>query len=182
MDTKKVGRISGMDYIHEKVEESRHNQTLAYMMFVAGVMFFVGGILETVITTENPDWFLFFPYKITPPAPNFLGLFMTFSGFMLLVLGMTLSVHYLLEGAFFSSQFKEICVSGKNGGSKKRVIDRRAKPFVEQVARAHAELGECKRHLTNYMGLSENDSVYYCSLLGARWRELLAEEGGVSCH
>lgn len=182
MVVKKACRTSDMDYIHERVEESRHNQTLAYLMFVAGVIFFVGGVLETVVTTENPDWFLFFPYKITPSAPNFLGLFMVFSGFMLLVLGMTLSVHYLLEGAFFSDRFKETCVSEKKRGSKKRVIDRRAKPFAEQVARAHTELGECKRHLTNNMGLSENDSTYYCSLLGARWRELLAEEGGVSCH
>jgi len=173
---KKAGRISCMDYIHEKVEESRHNQTLAYLMFVTGVVFFVGGVLETVITTENPDWFLFFPYKITPPSPNFLGLFMVFSGFILLVLGMALSVHYVLEGAFFSGQFREIYVNEKGGESKKRVDHRRAKPFAEEVSREHARLGECKKHLVNHMGLSENDSTYYCSLLGARWRELLVEE------
>ena len=60
---KNVSRFSGMDYLHEKAEESRHNETLAYLMFMAGAIFFVGGLLETVVTTENPDWFLFFPIQ-----------------------------------------------------------------------------------------------------------------------
>ena len=43
-------------------------------------------------------------------------------------------------------------------------------------ARAHRELGECKRYLMNHMGLYENDSMYYCKVLGGRWRELVGEE------
>jgi len=40
------------DYLHEKVEESKHNETLAYPLFPAGAILFVGGILETL----KPSW------------------------------------------------------------------------------------------------------------------------------
>jgi len=36
--------MSIQDYLHEKAEESRHNEIIAYMMFLAGSVFFVGGI------------------------------------------------------------------------------------------------------------------------------------------
>jgi len=49
--------MSFRDYLHEKAEESRHNETLAYLMFLAGAIFFVGGILETLSLTGNPEWF-----------------------------------------------------------------------------------------------------------------------------
>ncbi len=177
MVVKKTGRISGMDYVHERAEESRHNETLAYLMFMAGAVFFVGGVLETVITTENPDWFLFFPYKITSHAHNLLGLFMVLCGFMLLVLGIALGIYHVLDGAFYSDQLKKFYVNGKNRESKTRVVGHGTKPFAKQLAREHTEIGECKRHLMNHMGLDQDDSVYYCSLLGGRWRELLKEEG-----
>ena len=114
MGAKKVNRVSSMGYVYEKVEESRHNETLAYLMFIAGVIFFVGGLLETVITTENPDWFLFFPYKITSHAYSLLGLFMVLSGFMLLALGIVLCIHYALDRAFYLDQLKEVKVNKKN--------------------------------------------------------------------
>jgi len=176
LGAKKVNIVSGMDYVHENVEESRHNETLAYLMFVAGAIFFVGGLLETVITTENPDWFLFFPYKITPHAYSLLGLFMVLSGFMLLVLGIVLCIYYVLDRAFYLDQLKEVKVNKKNKELKIRAVDRGTKPFAKQLKRAHRELGECKRHLMNHMGLYENDSIYYCKILGDRWRELVKEE------
>jgi len=165
-----------MDYVHEKVEESRHNETLAYLMFMAGAIFFVGGLLETAITTENPDWFLFFPYRITPHAYSFLGLFMVLSGFMLLVLGLLLCVHYTLDRAFYLDQLKEVGVNKKNKELKVRAVDRGTKHFAKQLTQAHRELGECKEHLMNHMGLSENDSIYYCRVLGRRWHDLAKEE------
>ena len=165
-----------MDYVHERIEESRHNETLAYLMFMAGAIFFVGGLLETVITTENPDWFLFFPYKITPHAYSLLGLFMVLSGFMLLVSGIVLCIHYALDRAFYLDQLKEVNANKKNKKLKIRAVDRGTKPFAKQLARVHRELGECKRYLMNHMGLYENDSIYYCKVLGDRWRELVKEE------
>jgi uncharacterized membrane protein YiaA len=169
-----------MGYVHEKIEESRHNETLAYLMFIAGVIFFVGGLLETVITTENPDWFLFFPYKITSHAYSLLGLFMVLSGFMLLVLGIVSCIHYTLDRAFYLDQLKEVKVNKKNKELKIRAVDRGTKSFAKQLTRAHRELGECKRYLMNHMDLNENDSIYYCKVLGGGWRELAKEEN-LSC-
>jgi hypothetical protein len=176
MSANKVNRVSSVDYVHRKIEESRHNETLAYLMFMAGVLFFVGGILETVITTENPDWFLFFPYKITSHAYSLLGLFMVLSGFMLLVSGIVLCVFYVFDSAFYLDQLKEVNVNKKNKELKIRAVDRGTKHFAKQLAHAHMELGECKKHLMNHMGLCENDSIYYCKLLGSRWSELATEK------
>jgi len=43
------------EYLHEKAEESRHNETVRYLIIVIGSIFFVGGLLETVIKVENPE-------------------------------------------------------------------------------------------------------------------------------
>jgi hypothetical protein len=80
--------MSFRDYLHEKAEESRHNETLAYLMFLAGSTFFVGGILETLILAGNPEWFLFIPYHTEPLAGAVLGLALIISGFNLTVFGM----------------------------------------------------------------------------------------------
>lgn len=73
--------------MHEKAEESRHNETLAYLMFLAGAMFFVGGILETLSLAGNPEWFLFIPYHTEPIAGAVLGLTLIISGSALIVFG-----------------------------------------------------------------------------------------------
>jgi hypothetical protein len=79
--------MSFRDYLHEKAEESRHNETLAYLMFLAGAIFFVGGILETLSLTGNPEWFLFIPYHTEPLAGAVLGLTLVISGSTLIVFG-----------------------------------------------------------------------------------------------
>ncbi len=43
------------DYLHEKAEESRHNETVGYFVTVIGSVFFIGGLLETVVTVKNPN-------------------------------------------------------------------------------------------------------------------------------
>jgi len=44
-------------YLHEKAEESRRNETVGYLIIVIGSIFFVEGLLETVIKVENPECF-----------------------------------------------------------------------------------------------------------------------------
>jgi len=176
LGVREVSTISGLNFVHEKIEETRHNETLAYLMFMAGAIFFVGGTIETVITTENPDWFLLFPYKITTHAYNLLGFFMVLNGFMLLVFGIALGVHYVLDKTFYLDCLKGANTKNKNKKLKTRSAGRGTKAFATQLERLHGELEDCKRHLMNHMGLCENDSVYYCKLLGDRWRELANEE------
>jgi len=79
--------MSFRDYLHEKAEESRHNETLAYLIFLAGAIFFVGGILETLSLAGNPEWFLFIPYHTEPIAGAVLGLALIISGSTLIVFG-----------------------------------------------------------------------------------------------
>ena len=56
--------MSLRDYLHEKAEESRHNETIGYLIAIIGSIFVIGGILETLIAVEKPhSWFLFFPYN-----------------------------------------------------------------------------------------------------------------------
>ena len=176
MGIRKVRTISGLNFVHEKIEETRHNETLAYLMFMAGAVFFVGGILETLSFAKEPSWFLFFPYKITPHAYNLLGFFMVLSGFMLQVFGIVLGVHYVLDKTFYSELLKGVNANNKNKEFKTRLTGRRTKALATQLERSHREIEDCKRHLMNKMGLCENDSVYYCKLLGDRWREMANEE------
>lgn len=174
MSVTKTNRVSCVDYLHERAEESRHNEILAYLMFVAGAIFFVGGLVITAITTEDPEWFLFFPYEITLHAYSYLDLFMVLSGFMLLIVGMILCIYYTFDKTFYLHQLNEVNMNKKN--KELRAREKGTKPFVKQLERAHRELGECKKYLVNHRGLHENDSIYYCRLLGDRWRELVEEE------
>lgn len=166
--------VSGMNYLHEKAEESRHNETLAYLMFIAGAVFFVGGLLETVITTEDPDWFLFFPYKLTPHAYSLLGLSMVLSGFTLLVLGIILGIHYSLDRALYMNQLKGAYAGKKRKESEVSSISHElTNPLSKQPEnKKDDELKECVNYLTEKMGLSEIDAEGYCKNLGRRWREL----------
>ncbi|MEA2089367.1 MAG: hypothetical protein U9O89_01220 [Thermoproteota archaeon] len=61
----------------------------------------MGGILETVIKIENPDWFLFFPYKLTSHGYSLLGLVFTLMGLVLFILGIILVIHYALQRAWY---------------------------------------------------------------------------------
>jgi cytochrome c biogenesis factor len=85
------------EYLHEKSEESRHNETVGYLIMVMGSIFFIGGLLETVITVENPEWFLIIPYHFTRHPYSLLGLSLTSIGLVLLCLGVVLSAHYARE-------------------------------------------------------------------------------------
>jgi len=43
-------------------ENSRRDEVNSYMMFLAGLMFFVGGVWESLKLARNPRWFVFVPY------------------------------------------------------------------------------------------------------------------------
>jgi len=171
-----------MDYLHEKVEESRHNETLAYLMFVAGAVFLVGGIVETLITAENPDWFFFFPYKVTPHMSGLLGLSLELSGFTLLVLGVILGIHYALEKSLYMDQMKGAYVQEKNSEVKRRptnlgLTNPHVNPNVKQHETKNAtELDDCIKYLVGERGFDRVDARYYCKALGIRWQELVNEE------
>jgi cytochrome c biogenesis factor len=92
------------EYLHEKAEESRHNETVGYLIIIIGSIFFIGGLLETVIKVENPEWFLIIPYHITPHPYSLLGLALTSIGLALLTAGIVISVHYAKERGWYMKE------------------------------------------------------------------------------
>jgi len=172
-------RVSDLDYIHVKIGESSHNETHAYLMFVAGIVLLVGGLLETVITVEDPDWFLLFPYKFALGtyrqwAYARLGLFMVFCGFWLLGLGIILGISSWYDGKLYMNQLNEVYKTKRSKESNPSHI--RQEPIIPSARKLMAgkneELDKCVNHLTVKMGFSEDDAVWYCRYLGPHWREL----------
>ncbi len=72
-------------YLHEKAAESWHNETIAYIMFLAGSVFCVGGILSSLIMSREPSWFLFIPYIADFTEAMFLELTFLIVGSFLIV-------------------------------------------------------------------------------------------------
>jgi len=95
------------DYLHEKAEESRHNETLGFLIMLIGVNFFVGGILATVVSVEDPEWLLFIPYKFNSHPYSLVGLSFACIGLVLLVLGIVFSVHSALQRSMYMDRLKE---------------------------------------------------------------------------
>ena len=89
------------EYLHEKAEESRHNETVGYLIIIIGSIFFIGGLLETVVTVSNPEWLLIIPYHLTPHPYSLLGLTLTSIGLVLLLAGIVVSVHYARERGWY---------------------------------------------------------------------------------
>ena len=98
--------MSLCDYLHEKAEESRHNEIIGYLIIITGSIFPIGGIIETVVVSENPRWFLFIPYEITGDVSSVVGLAFNFVGLVLLGLGIALCIHYALERSWYMAELR----------------------------------------------------------------------------
>jgi hypothetical protein len=99
--------MSFRDYLHEKAEESRHNETVAYLMFLAGTMFFVGGILTTLTITSEPSWFFFIPYYTQANAGAVLALAMIISGLSLLFFGVAAGIHFSHDRGWYMQEMNK---------------------------------------------------------------------------
>jgi hypothetical protein len=94
-------------YLHEKAEESRHNESIAYLVAIMGSVFLVGGIIQTLITVQRPQWFLIFPYQLGTSPYDYLGLGFTLMGVMLFLAGIFLGVHYGAQRVWYTNSLKD---------------------------------------------------------------------------
>ena len=94
-------------YLHEKAEESRHNELIAYSIAMMGSVFLVGGIVQTLVTVQRPQWFLIFPYQLGASPYDFLGLGFTLVGVVLFLAGIILGVHYGAQRLWYTNSLKE---------------------------------------------------------------------------
>jgi len=109
------------DYSHEKAEESRHNETLAYLMFLAGIVLFVGGVLETLSLTGKPSWFLIIPYLAETSAGMFLGVFMVSSGLALVIFGLIAAMNYSHDRGWYMQELRKAGTTEEGSLTKKGV-------------------------------------------------------------
>jgi hypothetical protein len=99
--------MSFRDYLHEKAEESRHNETSAYLMFLAGVVFFVGGILTTLSLRGDLKWFLIIPYEAETSQGAFLGLALLISGISLIVFGVLAGMSFSKDRNWYMQELRK---------------------------------------------------------------------------
>jgi len=116
-------------YLHEKAEESRHSESIAYCIAMIGSVFLTGGIIQTLITVQRPQWFLIFPYQLGASPYDFLGLGFTLIGVMLLLVGIILGVHYGAQRIWYTNalrdayRFEEEKLKAQEKSQKKEVLN-----------------------------------------------------------
>jgi len=116
--------MSAQDYFHEKAGESRHNEMLGYIMFLAGSVFFVGGVLSALSMSGEPEWFLLIPYVSNSTQALYLELAFLITGLFMMVGGISFGFYSNYDRSMY---MKELC-EAKN--SDTLLVDFRAKNTV----------------------------------------------------
>ena len=96
--------MSIQDYLHEKAEESRHNEIIAYIIFLAGSVFLVGGILSSLGMGREPSWFLFIPYLADSTQVMLLEIVLLLTGLSLIFSGIGVGVHYCRDRGWYMKE------------------------------------------------------------------------------
>jgi len=123
-------------YLHEKAEESRHNETMGFLIAVLGSVFMMGGIIQTLATVQRPQWFLIFPYQLGASPYDFLGLAFTLLGLVLLLGGIVLGVYYSSQRSWYCNALKE---SYRLEEEKLRAMSQNSQPKLSAVASETAQ-------------------------------------------
>jgi hypothetical protein len=100
--------MSSQDYFHERAEESRHNEMTGYIMFLAGSMFFIGGILSALSMSGSPNWLLFIPYSADPPQALYLELTFLTIGLVLIIAGAITGLHFYRDRAMYMQELLKV--------------------------------------------------------------------------
>ena len=98
--------LSVRDYLRERAAESRHDEMSAYLMFIAGSVLFVGGVLETLFVAESVEWVLFVPVGFSVAPGCVLGLALTLSGLALMVFGLVAGTYFARARGWFMRELR----------------------------------------------------------------------------
>jgi len=128
-------------YLHEKAEESRHNESICFLVAVLGSVFLVGGILQTLVTVQRPQWFLIFPYQLGSSPYDFLGLAFTLVGVSFFLCGIILGFYYASQRSWYSNALRE------------------SFRFEEEKLRAQSQRNKSKLTATATTGATETTSL-----------------------
>ena len=109
--------MSTIEYSREKAAESRHKESIGFSLIVLGMVLLVGGVLIILVTVENPDWFLFIPWKQTSNPMGPISLFMTISGFVVIFTGAIYIIFASSERSGYLSSLKKAL---ENSSEKER--------------------------------------------------------------
>ena len=107
------------DYLHEKAAESRHNEIIAYIMFLAGSVFCIGGILSSLVMSQEPSWFLFVPYIADFTEAMFLELSLLLIGVFLIVASVGSGIHYYRARIWYLKELTKMKDNVKNMKSQR---------------------------------------------------------------
>lgn len=74
---------------------------IGYIMFIAGSVFFVGGILLPLNMSSTLDWFLFIPYAPSISQALYLELSFLVTGLFLIVAGIVTGLHFARDRSMY---------------------------------------------------------------------------------
>jgi len=115
-----VNRLSVREYLREKAAESRHNEVSAYLMFIAGSILFVGGVLETLLVGELVEWVVFLPVAFTANPGSTLGLVLTLSGLALIIFGLITGIYFARDRGWYMRELSKSHLIDKNSITRRK--------------------------------------------------------------
>ncbi len=112
--------LSVRDYLHERAAESRHDEMSTYLMFIAGSVLFVGGVLETLVVARRVEWVLFVPVGFSLEPGCVLGMALTLSGLALLVFGLVAGTYFARDRAWYMRELRNASFVEESAVLKKK--------------------------------------------------------------
>ncbi len=94
-------------YLHERAEESRHNESMGLLVAAIGSIFLVGGLLQTIGTMERLQISLSSINQVWSSTFGFLGFSFMILGITMFLVGLILAAHYAAHRSWYGNALKE---------------------------------------------------------------------------